>query len=41
MLGPDRLTSLLAAVNEVIDRNGGAIDLAYETVMYVAHLRDS
>jgi len=41
MLGQDRLTSLLAAVSEVIDGNGGVIDLAYETVMYVAHLRDS
>jgi SAM-dependent methyltransferase len=41
MLGQDRLAKLLAAVNEVIDGNGGAVDLAYETVMYVAHLRDS
>lgn len=40
MLRPDRLTRLLAAVSEVIDDIGGAIDLAYETVMYVAHLRD-
>ncbi len=41
MLGRDRLARLLATVDEVVDGNGGAIDLAYETVMYVAHLRDS
>jgi SAM-dependent methyltransferase len=39
MLGPQRLTTLLAAVREAIDHSGGIIRLGYETVLYVAHKR--
>jgi SAM-dependent methyltransferase len=36
MLGPERLERLLTGVGEVVDAHGGNIELAYETVMYVA-----
>jgi SAM-dependent methyltransferase len=36
MLGPDRLTELLTAVADVVDQNGGTLQLAYETVLYLA-----
>lgn len=35
MLGPDRLTALLTAIADVMDENGGTLQLAYETVLYV------
>lgn len=38
-LPPDRLTGLLAAVGDVVDEAGGEIELAYETIMYVANVR--
>ena len=36
MLGPERLQRLLSAVAGRVDAHGGTIELAYETVMYVA-----
>lgn len=36
MLGPDRLTELLTAIADSVDLNGGTLQLAYETVLYVA-----
>jgi hypothetical protein len=37
MLGTQPLAALLKAVRDELDQNGGAIELAYETVLYVAH----
>jgi ubiquinone/menaquinone biosynthesis C-methylase UbiE len=37
MLGMQTLAALLKAVRDELDQNGGAIELAYETVLYVAH----
>lgn len=38
MLGAGRLDRLLTVVEEVVDADGGTIELAYETVMYVAKM---
>lgn len=40
LLGPERLATLLKAVAAIVGDAGGVIDLAYETVMYVARRRD-
>jgi hypothetical protein len=37
MLGMQTLAALLKAVRDELDQNGGTIELAYETVLYVAH----
>lgn len=36
VLGPERLVGLLDAVGEVLDRHGGALELEYATVLWMA-----